>query len=757
MESEKEQEQEQEQEQEADEDDTDEEEQGQVSEQEYESNGDEEQEQEQDEGASESDGDSSDTSSQGEEQPSDGMAEELGFKDPGFRFQWHLHDTKDRHDINVTGVWKQGINGTGVNVAIIDDGLDMDSEDLGPNFFKEGSWDFNDHTALPKPRLDDDQHGTRCAGEIAAVRNDLCGVGVAYGAKVAGLRILSSQITDADEAAALNYEYQKNHIYSCSWGPPDDGKSMDGPKGVVYDAMVNGIKNGRGGLGSIYVFATGNGGSQDDDCNFDGYTNSLYTVSIGAIDRHQEHPYYSEACSAQLAVTYSNGGSSAIYTCDVGVRQCFGQHGGTSAAAPIAAGMIALALSIRSDLSWRDIQYLLMSTAVPISITDYDWERTYAGRLFNHKFGYGSLDAYRLVEAAKTFQSLGPQTSLHPPAVQVNQAILQDGKGISSKLRITEQDVEAKDVQLGILEHVTVTVNIEHQRRGDVEVELVSPHGVQSRLGARRQFDSDTTGFVNWTFMTVKHWEEDLIGEWTLTVRDQNNPKFKGKLIDWRIQFWGERTKQPTSRGAMPSNSGSDDEEEPDQVLTKSLLMMEDSDVDMDSDTTDGMKELDGDTNTTESLAGSSKAISSDDSFMTDSIHNSSSNSSSGEDQTPSHDDIEEDIFAIVGTGTGTGADVHEAMDDSKASVFSKTQSEEEVASKVERTLYIFCGAVGLSALIVGALTRHKWRQDRGRYSSVRDNSLEGIMDRLRRLDRDVENDEGDIDRVRCAGNRTSD
>ncbi|KAF9386770.1 pheromone processing endoprotease, partial [Podila verticillata] len=269
-------------------------------------------EEEMSENESESDDSKIEYQPEGESQPDDGLAETLGIEDPGFQYQWYLHNTKDRHDINVTGVWEQGIIGTGVNVAIIDDGLDMTSEDLAPNFFKEGSWDFNDNTALPMPRLIDDQHGTRCAGEIAAAKNDLCGLGVAYGAKVAGLRILSGQITDVDEATALNYRFQENHIYSCSWGPPDDGRSMDGPKGVVLDAMVNGIKNGRGGLGSIYVFATGNGGSREDDCNFDGYTNSLYTVSIGAIDRLGKHPYYSEACSAQLAVTYSNGGGSAI-------------------------------------------------------------------------------------------------------------------------------------------------------------------------------------------------------------------------------------------------------------------------------------------------------------------------------------------------------------------------------------------------------------------------------------------------------------
>jgi len=66
-------------------------------------------------------------------------------------------------------------------------------------------------------------HGTRCAGEIAAVPNSVCGVGVAYRAKVAGERILSGDVTDAIEASALNYEWDKNHIYSNSWGPWDNG------------------------------------------------------------------------------------------------------------------------------------------------------------------------------------------------------------------------------------------------------------------------------------------------------------------------------------------------------------------------------------------------------------------------------------------------------------------------------------------------------------------------------------------------------
>lgn len=178
--------------------------------------------------------------------------------------------------------------------------------------FAEGSYDFNDHTALPIPRLRDDQHGTRCAGEIAAVPNDVCGVGVAYGSKIAGVRILSAPISDADEAAALNYAYQLNDIYSCSWGPPDDGRSMEAPDGLILKAMVNGVQKGRDGKGSVFVFAAGNGGGSDDQCNFDGYTNSIFSVTVGAVDRKGLHPYYSEMCAAMMVVAPSSGSGDHI-------------------------------------------------------------------------------------------------------------------------------------------------------------------------------------------------------------------------------------------------------------------------------------------------------------------------------------------------------------------------------------------------------------------------------------------------------------
>lgn len=237
----------------------------------------------------------------------------LGISDPIFNVQWHLMNTVQAgHDVNVSGVWLQGITGKNATVAIVDDGLDMHSDDLKDNFYAQGSYDFNDKTDLPEPRLSDDKHGTRCGGEVSAVKNNVCGLGVAYNSNIAGLRILSKMITDADEAIALNYDFVHNDIYSCSWGPPDDGRSMEAPGVLIRRAMLNAVQKGRNGLGNIYVFASGNGAASDDNCNFDGYTNSIYSITVGAIDRKGGHPYYSEACSANLVVTYSSGGGDSI-------------------------------------------------------------------------------------------------------------------------------------------------------------------------------------------------------------------------------------------------------------------------------------------------------------------------------------------------------------------------------------------------------------------------------------------------------------
>jgi len=174
----------------------------------------------------------------------------------------------------------------------------------------------------------------------------------------------------------------------------------------------------------------------------------------------------------------------------------------------------------RPDLSWRDIQHLVVRTAKTINVDDPDWEDTAAGRRFSYKYGYGTLDAFSYVEAAKTWELVKPQAWLHTTPIQLNNGAMvytDDGKnvdltggeaivpgGVNSTMHITKEMLEEDN--FGSLEHVTVKVWISHSRRGDVEVELVSPKGIKSVLAGRRKMDSFVGGFAGWTFMTVKHW-----------------------------------------------------------------------------------------------------------------------------------------------------------------------------------------------------------------------------------------------------------
>ncbi|GLB34764.1 putative kex protein [Lyophyllum shimeji] len=484
------------------------------------------------------------------ESSSAGVAQRLGITDPMFSKQWHLvNDENAEHMMNVVPVWEMGLTGKGIISSLVDDGLDYTSADLKENFDADDSYDFNDHEPLPTPKNFDDHHGTRCAGQIAAGKNNACGVGIAYNSKVAGVRILSGPISDVDEAAALNYGFQNVSIYSCSWGPPDNGQAMEGPGYLIKKAVVNGINNGRGGKGSIFVFASGNGAANGDQCNFDGYTNSIYSVTVAAVDYKGLHPYYSEPCAANMVVAYSSGSGKNIVTTDKGKNECTQGHGGTSAAAPNAVGVIALALEARPDLTWRDVQHLCVESARMINPDDPDWEPTATGKLYSYKYGYGVLDATRFITAAKSWKLVKPQAWFETPAIRLGNGTMTAeeeysggqfiGKGgISSTMTITKEMLVQNNFET--LEHINVKVWIDHTTRGDVEIEIISPNGVTSVLAKKRSGDRAHSGFPGWMFMSVKHWGEDPVGNWTIKVTDQHTPKkSNGTFLGWNMKFWG--------------------------------------------------------------------------------------------------------------------------------------------------------------------------------------------------------------------------
>ncbi|CAA93896.1 Dibasic-processing endoprotease [Schizosaccharomyces pombe] len=479
----------------------------------------------------------------------------FGISDPLFYGQWHIFNSNNPgHDLNLREVWDAGYFGENVTVAFVDDGIDFKHPDLQAAYTSLGSWDFNDNIADPLPKLSDDQHGTRCAGEVAAAWNDVCGVGIAPRAKVAGLRILSAPITDAVESEALNYGFQTNHIYSCSWGPADDGRAMDAPNTATRRALMNGVLNGRNGLGSIFVFASGNGGHYHDNCNFDGYTNSIFSATIGAVDAEHKIPFYSEVCAAQLVSAYSSGSHLSILTTNP-EGTCTRSHGGTSAAAPLASAVYALALSIRPDLSWRDIQHITVYSASPFDSPSQnaEWQKTPAGFQFSHHFGFGKLDASKFVEVAKDWQVVNPQTWLIAPEINVNKSFGSvNNETITemvSEFTVTKDMIEKSNFKR--LEHVTVRVCIPFNRRGALEILLESPSGIRSILASERPYDENSKGFLDWTFMTVQHWAEPPEGVWKLLVNDRSGGKHEGTFENWQLALWGE-SENPSNTAPLP-------------------------------------------------------------------------------------------------------------------------------------------------------------------------------------------------------------
>ncbi|XP_013169800.1 PREDICTED: furin-like protease 1, isoform 1-CRR isoform X2 [Papilio xuthus] len=472
--------------------------------------------------------------------------------DPKWSHMWYLNRGGGL-DMNVIPAWQEGITGRGVVVTILDDGLETDHPDLIANYDPMASYDVNSHDSDPQPRydmIDSNRHGTRCAGEVAATANNsLCAVGVAFGASVGGVRMLDGDVTDAVEARSLSLNPQHVDIYSASWGPDDDGKTVDGPGELATRAFIEGVTKGRNGKGSIFVWASGNGGREHDNCNCDGYTNSIWTLSISSATERGEVPWYSEMCSSTLATTYSSGAinEKQVVTTDLH-HSCTVTHTGTSASAPLAAGICALALQANRDLTWRDMQHIVVRTARPERLSlDGNWRVNGVGRNVSHSFGYGLLDAAGMVRLARSWRTVPPQRRCELAAPRPQ-------RPVPPKSSVVLQlDVSACP-GVNYLEHVQARVSLSAARRGDLRIALTSPAGTRVTLLAPRAHDSSRAGFNSWPFMSVHMWGEAPLGVWQLEVSNEGR-YMAGPLTQWELIFYGTETPAQEYDASPESNS----------------------------------------------------------------------------------------------------------------------------------------------------------------------------------------------------------
>lgn len=465
--------------------------------------------------------------------------------DPLWTDMWYLNRADStgftKMDHNVKEAWDLGYTGKGVVVTILDDGLERTHPDISPNYDDRASYDVNDRDEDPMPRYeysDENRHGTRCAGEVAAIfNNSLCIVGIAYNARIGGIRMLDGDVTDAVEAASVGHNSDYIDIYSASWGPDDDGRTVDGPAKLTRNAFERGITHGRKGKGSIFVWASGNGGKDFDSCNCDGYTNSIYTLSISSATENGNIPWYSEACSSTLATTYSSGatGEKMIVTTDLH-HACTNMHTGTSASAPLAAGIVALALEANPNLSWRDLQHIVIRTAKPLNLRAGDWIVNGVGRNVSHSFGYGLMDAGAMVRLARAWRRVDEQhrcRQFYPSRFK----LIPHGNRLQLQLYTDGCMSGPSEGRVAFVEHVQAIVSLKAPKRGDIQIYLTSPAGTKSTLLTKRTRDTSRSGFNDWAFMTTHNWGERSDGLWILEI--DNEGYDDAELVKWELVLYG--------------------------------------------------------------------------------------------------------------------------------------------------------------------------------------------------------------------------
>jgi len=458
--------------------------------------------------------------------------------DPLFSQQWHLRNTGQSggtagEDIRVTTAWDR-FRGSGVVIGIVDDGLQSTHPDLSGRYVSSLSYDFNGNDTNPAPGAGDD-HGTAVAGIAAATGNNGIGVsGVAPAASLAGLRLVAAATTDAEEAEALNHRMQDIHIYNNSWGPDDTGDNLEAPGPFTLAALQNGVENGRGGLGSIYVWAAGNGLEAKDNVNYDGYANSRYTIAVTAVDDDGRQAYYAEPGAPILVAAPGGGRTADITTTDRtgSAGYASGDYatdfGGTSAATPVVSGVVALMLEANPELSWRDVQHVLVESARKNHAVDAGWSLNGAGKWVNHRYGFGMVDATAAVSMAETWTPVGAEVSAASGTINVGRSIPDNSvTGITSSFTV------GGDISV---EWVEVVLSASHTYRGDLEVILVSPSGTQSVLAETR---SDAgANYSNWRFTSARHWGEEAAGAWSLRVADRSSGD-TGSFNSWSLNVYG--------------------------------------------------------------------------------------------------------------------------------------------------------------------------------------------------------------------------
>lgn len=467
-----------------------------------------------------------------------------------FNKQWHLQNTGQQRgapgeDVKALNAWTicPGGNSNAV-IAIIDDGVDTNHEDLRDNILKDGSgnvigknfYDEEDDPDNPNPRYTDDLHGTPCGGIAAAAGNSV--IGVAYDCKILAVKALgpSGGVTSNKCARAIRYAGRYADVLSCSWG--NVGQTMD-----LDLAIHDVVTRGRAGKGCVVLFAAGNG----DPTTRTGRPDVRYpakhpdSIAVGASTNEGYKAAYSDFGPKLEFLAPSSGGTLGIFTTDVSIRgmdidagspnaadpegKYTNSFGLTSSATPLAAGIAALVISVNPGLTSGQVRNILRESCDKIDSS----RANYDSNGFSLTHGYGRINAERAVELAqRSLGGQGPPLLRHYEKTRTQAIPDNDSTGISSSL-VVNVDGSISDIKVGL--------DVRHSYIGDLRVTLESPSGVSVRLHDHSGASQDDLS-KEYSRITTPSLSS-LIGQspagtWKLKVNDNSNGD-QGKLLKWYI------------------------------------------------------------------------------------------------------------------------------------------------------------------------------------------------------------------------------
>ncbi|OEU23283.1 subtilisin-like protein, partial [Fragilariopsis cylindrus CCMP1102] len=418
--------------------------------------------------------------------------------------------------INIQYVWNTlKYTGKGIVVRINDDGVDINNKEF------EGNNKFDEKNSCKsfEPNVDDlDGHGTSVAGIVLGnANNDFCSAGIAYDSTFSACNFFAKDVPYSSLAYKVNtFDISQNSIGSpaCSAGQLTQGNNMDID---TIDALATGVTEGRNGKGIVFVFASGNKFYEGEDINMSGWTNSRYTITVGAVGKDGKHTDYSTP-GAALMVTGPAGDFNDvghIITAGLG-GTCANSGSGTSFSCPVVSGVIALMLEARGELTWRDVQGIIASTSKKVKDSeDKSAQTNIAGVWHSDWYGFGIIDAKKAVNTALKWDLWSPEEQAMGISDDEDKPIPNNGIEFVSELTV------GSEYKGFISESVVVLLDLQHYSRGDLKVTLISPKGTQSVLHAgKRPEATQTKGDQRWKLMTVRTWGEDPTGIWKLKLQD---------------------------------------------------------------------------------------------------------------------------------------------------------------------------------------------------------------------------------------------